>query len=83
MIMAVEPLQLVHLVLDFLDPGIHLALEYLGLEYLGLCFQLVNLTLGGHLRLFLGVPVALRLTIQPRELFLELPDALTTLTIML
>ena len=69
MFMAVEPLQLVHLVLDFLDPSIHLALELLGL--------------GGRLRLLLGVPVALRLTLQPLELSLELPDALTTLTSML
>ena len=69
MFMAVEPLQLVHLVLDFLDPVIHLVLELLGL--------------GGRLRLLLGVPVALRLTLQPLELSLELPDALTTLTSML
>ena len=69
MFMAVEPLQLVHLFLDFLDPVIHLVLQFLGL--------------GGRLRLLLGVPVALRLTLQPLELSLELPDALTTLTSML
>ena len=73
MFMAVEPLQLVHLVLDFLDPGIHLALEFLdpGIQPWGL------------FRLLLDVPVALRLIVEPRELSLELPDALTTLTIML
>ena len=57
------------LIILFLVHLFHLVLELLGL--------------GGRLRLLLGVPVALRLTLQPLELSLDLPDALTTLTSML
>ena len=70
MFWAVHPLQLDQLVLEFLDPGIQQVLMFLDHG-----IQLVSLALCR-----LDVPVALRLTLQPLEIFPELLDLLSDLT---